>query len=251
MNAEILKQLDHINQQFYQNYSKSFSQTRGKLQSGVSAILDQIPQTGNWLDIGCGNGNLAHAWVNKGLNGFYYGVDLSSGLIADAQKDLPSCKASQKVNFIQTDVAKEDWINGLPDVRWDGLFCFAVLHHIPGKERRAALCRQLMGLLPSGGNCYISVWQPKNSIRLAKRIQPWESVGLADEDVEPDDVLMDWRAHQSGSGEPQALRFVHIFTRDELSGLAADSGFTVQDTFLSDGKEGNLGLYQKWTVDFL
>jgi len=250
MKADVLKQLDHINQEFYQNYSKSFSQTRGKLQSGVLKILEQIPAVGNWLDVGCGNGNLAHDWARKALTGFFFGIDFSPGLITDAQRGVPLLAAEQKIMFRQADLTKENWTVDLPKIQWDGIFCFAALHHIPGRTRRKSLCGQMRKLLPQGKSCYVSVWQPRNSPRLVKRIQPWESVRLSSDDVEPGDVLMDWRAHQSTIEDNLALRFVHIFTHDELSKLAVTSGFSVQETYYSDGKEGNLGLYQKWVADF-
>ena len=250
MKAETLKQLDHINQEFYQNYSKSFSKTRGKLQPGVQKVLDKIPRTGNWLDIGCGNGNLAHAWAQKGYSGLFCGVDFSSGLISDAQRLLPPLVEGQKIIFKQVDLLKENWAADLPEVQWDGIFCFAVLHHISEQVLRTSLCAKLRTLLSAGCSCIVSVWQPRNSIRLVKRIQPWESVGLSCEDVEPGDVLMDWRAHQTLKDADSALRFVHIFTTVELSELATASGFSVSETHYSDGREGNLGLYQKWVANF-
>jgi tRNA (uracil-5-)-methyltransferase TRM9 len=250
MKATVLKQLDHINQEFYQNYSESFSQTRGKLQSGVQKILQQIPARGNWLDVGCGNGNLAHAWGKKGISGLFFGIDFSPGLIADARKELPFLTVDQKIAFAQVDLTEKNWAADLPKVRWNGVFCFAVLHHIPGEKRRENICMYIRELLLRGDCCWVSVWQPRNSPRLEKRIQPWENVGLCSADVELGDVLMDWRAHQTSKKSNPALRFVHIFTLDELSALAAASGFSVTETFLSDGKEGNLGLYQKWVVNF-
>jgi tRNA (uracil-5-)-methyltransferase TRM9 len=250
MNAETLKQLDHINQEFYQNYSKSFSQTREKLQSGVHSVLEKIPRTGNWLDVGCGNGNLAHAWVQKGFSGLFCGVDFSSDLISDAEKLMPPLVEGQKIVFRKADLTMENWTADLPEVQWDGVFCFAVLHHIPGQARRISLCAKLRTLLSSGRSCIVSVWQPRNSPRLVKRIQPWEGVGLSCDDVELGDVLMDWRAHQAKKDADSALRFVHIFTADELSELAITSGFSVDEAYNSDGRGGNLGLYQKWVANF-
>ncbi|NJN44464.1 MAG: hypothetical protein HC806_06915 [Anaerolineae bacterium] len=79
-----------------------------------------------------------------------------------------------------------------------------------------------------------------NSPRWRARIQPWERVGLSAEEVGLGDNLLDWR--RGGEG----LRYVHHFSEDELAHLAKDSDFEITDTFYSDGKEGNLGLYQVW-----
>jgi SAM-dependent methyltransferase len=250
MKAETLDQLNRINQEFYQEFANSFAQTRKRIQPGVSNILENIARKGNLLDIGCGNGNLAYTWAQKGYTGLYFGIDFSVGLIEKAKNNSLPIYEGQKIAFHQTDLNRDEWINSLPDVEWDAIFCFAVLHHIPGEARRKLLCAQMRELLTVGKDCYISVWQPRNSPRLVNRIQPWESVGVDSSDVDPGDVLMDWRAHQiDGQNEP-AHRFVHIFSANELTEIAHVSGFSVSVSFYSDGKEGNLGLYQHWVAKF-
>jgi len=250
MKAVTLDQLNRINQEFYQKFADSFAQTRRKIQPGVSSILENIAKKGNWLDIGCGNGNLAYTWAQKGYTGLYFGIDFSIDLIAKAQKKVLPIREGQKIVLHQTDLNRDKWIDSLPDVEWDAIFCFAVLHHIPGEARRKLLCAQMRELLAVGKDCYISVWQPRNSPRLVNRIHPWENVGVDSSDVDSGDVLMDWRAHQKGGHDEPAFRFVHIFTPDELSDIARVSGFSVSGSFYSDGKEGNLGLYQHWVVNF-
>ena len=85
-----------------------------------------------------------------------------------------------------------------------------------------------------------SNWQFLRSQRLRQRIQPWERIGLQDADVEPGDYLLDWR--QGGVG----LRYTHHFSEPELARLAGEAGFTVIESFTSDGKSGDLSLYQIW-----
>jgi len=54
---------------------------------------------------------------------------------------------------------------------------------------------------------------------------------------------MDWRADP---GKPAGLRYIHHFSAPELQALGESQGLVLQDEFFSDGKEGNLGLYQVW-----
>jgi hypothetical protein len=115
-----------------------------------------------------------------------------------------------------------------------------VLHHLPGKDLRLQVLRKAHELLASDGRLIHSEWQFLNSPRLRARLQPWEKIGLADDEVEPGDYLMDWR--HGGYG----LRYVHHFSIPELADLAAETGFSVKETFLSDGAGGQLGLYQVW-----
>ena len=89
----------------------------------------------------------------------------------------------------------------------------------------------------------MSNWQFLNSEKLKARIQPWEAVGLWESDVDPGDYLLDWRSGGTG------VRYVHHFSAAELSALARDAGFVIEETFHSDGTSGDLGLYQAWQVN--
>jgi hypothetical protein len=72
------------------------------------------------------------------------------------------------------------------------------------------------------------------------------ALGLQNEDLEEGDTLLDWRRALPGQAEQAGLRYVHLFSRPELAGLAAQSGFAIEQEFESDGKGGRLGLYQVW-----
>ena len=139
-------------------------------------------------------------------------------------------------------------MTNIPDLTWDAVFCFAVLHHIPGRSQREQLCSQIRKIVRNGSSIWVSVWQPLNSQRLSKRIFDWAVVDIPSEEVDDGDVLMDWRGQET-KNETQAFRYVHIFNEDELLFLADTCGFSVKEQFYSDGKEGNLGLYQCWEAN--
>jgi len=73
MKAEVIAKLRHLNQEFYQRFSNSFSATRQRVQPGVDRILEEVPQSAQWLDIGCGNGNLAANGRRKAAKVFTMG----------------------------------------------------------------------------------------------------------------------------------------------------------------------------------
>lgn len=230
MDEKTALKLLQINAEFYQTFGAAFSATRRRIQPGIQRLLPRIPAEWNWLDLGCGNGELARTLQARGHTGRYLGLDFSQPLLADA----PAFAA-----FIQADLTS-DWLPLLPHPRWDVVSAFAVLHHIPGQARRLAILRQAAACLPPGGWFIHSEWQFLNSPRWRARIQPWERVELSAADVDAHDYLLDWR--HGGEG----LRYVHHFTPEELQELAAASGFAIQETFFSDGKEGNLAIYQIW-----
>lgn len=244
----VIEQIAHINQEFYQRFANSFSLTRHRIQPGVARLLNQTTGSLNWLDIGCGNGTLALAWVEMGRLGNYLGCDFSQGLLDDARKIIANRTIPEglKLDFRQVDINREDWWQELPAMTWDAISLFAVLHHIPSKARRQILCTGLRKMLKPGGSVYVSVWQLQNSSRLLPRIKPWEMMKIPHQEVEEGDVLMDWRGGVQDAQKTEALRYVHIFSEEELSELARHSGFRVADSFYSDGHEGNLGLYQIW-----
>jgi len=134
-------------------------------------------------------------------------------------------------------------VEGIAGVPYDWLVCFAVLHHLPGKGLREQIVNCFTRLITPESRVAVSVWQWHNSPRLRKRVHPWSEVGLKVESLDTRDVLMDWRA-----GETVGLRYVHTFDEDELATLAQAAGFQVQQTFYSDGKPGNLALYQVWRL---
>lgn len=237
MDADTAAKLIQLNQQFYQTFALQFSQTRRRLQPGVRRLLDSLPATANLLDLGCGNGELARQLARKGHQGAYVGLDFSPGLLSEARKSLP---ADFKAVFLQVDLSDPGWIKALPQAAYDYLLAFAVLHHLPGLELRQRVLENARSLLVPQGRLIHSEWQFLNSPRLRQRIQPWESAGLAPAQVDPQDYLLDWR--EGGAG----LRYIHLFSQEELAELAAGSGFAVEGTFYSDGEGGNLSLYQTW-----
>ncbi len=250
MKPETITKLHHINQEFYQTFARSFASTRRRIQPGIRQVLREIPMRGNWLDIGCGSGALALEWARQQRTGLYHGVDFSPNLIAEAEKEIQAAgmPAGLKVIFSSADLISEDWEVPLKSTDWDGSLCFAVLHHIPGSELRRRICASIAGLLGKDRVLVLSVWQLRNSPRLVRRILPWSMAGMDEADLEEGDVLMDWRAEAENDQSSTGLRYVHVFTEDELRALAESSGYKVAKSFYSDGKEGDLGLYQCWVV---
>ena len=244
--ATIARLLD-INRQFYQTFALQFSQTRQRLQPGVLHILEtyfsKARQPFTVLDLGCGNGELARRLADLNPQGAYVGVDLSPGLLQEAQQNYA---ATMQASFIQLDLANPGWDRALVNQGlvtqppFDRILAFALLHHIPGRALRMEILRSVRQLATREGLFIHSEWQFLNSPRLRQRIQPWEAAGMSPAEVEAGDYLLDWK--HGGYG----LRYVHQFSLQELESMANKAGFEIIDNFMSDGEGGNLGLYQVW-----
>jgi SAM-dependent methyltransferase len=237
VDEHIISNLIDLNRTFYQTFAAQFSASRQRLQPGVIQILDKISVQDRILDLGCGNGELAKEIFRRGHQGVYVGLDSNPDFLEIAKGYFP---ASSPFSFLERELTSPNWQHNLHQNKFDLVFAFAVLHHIPGMVLRKQILSKVSESIVTNGRFIHSEWQFLNSPRLKERIQPWEKVGLKSNQVDPGDYLIDWR--QGGSG----LRYVHLFSSSELESLAHEAGFKIVDTFSSDGEGGNLGLYQIW-----
>lgn len=248
MDETVSKKLLDINDKFYQSFGAAFAETRHRIQPGVQRIVDEWIKPGNWLDLGCGSGVLGQRLAHSGFQGSYLGLDFSEPLLAEARKGAEGLAAHDGFDlaYRTANLMLPNWVNGLQVNAFDGVLAFAVFHHLPGAEKRRQIVAQIHSLLKPGGVFIHSEWQFDRNPKLAARVQPWSLAGLSAEAVEPGDTLLDWRHYAAGQTDEPGLRYVHLFTESELEELAASTGFTILDQFDSDGKTGNLGLYQVW-----
>jgi SAM-dependent methyltransferase len=233
MQTETARKLIALNRQFYQTFGAQFSATRQRVQPGVRRILDELRGDESILDLGCGNGELANILSQTGFRGAYTGLDFSAPLMNTANRTA----ANFPIQFVEVDLTA-DW--GLDTEPFDFICAFAVFHHIPSEPIRLAMLAKTRDLLKPDGRFALSNWQFLNSERLRERIQAWQRAGLSAAEVDEGDYLLDWRSGGEG------LRYAHHFSEAEMTDLAAQSGFSVIETFHSDGENGRLGLYQIW-----
>ena len=238
MKADIAQRLIELNRQFYTDFGGAFSATRGRLQPGVRRILDSLDGDETILDLGCGNGELARTLARDGHRGAYLGLDFSLPLLKDADSVPEGFPAEfREVDLTQLS-AFSNQLSALED--WSVITAFAVLHHIPSHNLRLAMLKTIHELLAEDGRFIHSNWQFLNSPRLRQRVRKWSEAGLTEADVDEGDYLLDWRSGGTG------LRYAHNFNEEELAEMAESSGFSVLEKFYSDGKEGDLAIYQIW-----
>jgi SAM-dependent methyltransferase len=251
MDETIVHALLEINRRFYQDYAEPFAATRRRIQDGVRQAVVNLPD-GRYLDLGCGSGALAEFWLRpraggSARQGLYMGVDFSAGLLAEARAGLPeTLPEGLGIAFHQRDLMTPGWQNDLEGVPFDGILAFAVLHHLPGRDNQYDFVSRVRPLIKPGGRFTLSVWQIQNSPKLLSRRQPWEAAGLREDQVEEGDVLLDWRQSSKDSPQSAGLRYVHLFSEDDLYGMAEATGWKVMSSSYHDGHTGNLGLYQVW-----
>lgn len=239
MKPQIAQKLVSLNHQFYQTFSSEFSDTRMRIQPGVRKVVETLPPNAKILDVGCGNGELARVLASNQYDGLYIGTDFSANLLKIACQGLPE---NFSASFYPLNLITPNWDQVLPSFQFDFVFAFATMHHIPSRKLQKDIFTKIHHQLKPNGKFIHSYWQFLNSPRLKKRILSWEEIGLSSNDVDAGDYLLDWR--RGGKG----IRYVHHFSEDELHSLASEAGFSVVNSFYSDGKERNLGLYQIWVA---
>jgi SAM-dependent methyltransferase len=240
MQPELIEKLLRLNQEFYATYAQSFAATRHNVQPGVQRLLPQIMQSEVVLDLGCGNGNLAELLKSEGFCGSYFGIDENGYFLEQAEVATKDAVCGS-YTFRQSSLASFDWLELVDEA--DAICSFATLHHLPGADLHRQLFSSVSSKLNPKARFFLSCWQVLGNQRLEKRLVPWKPIDLENEQIKENDLLMDWRADP---GKPAKLRYVHHFTPSELQALGKSQGLTLQEEFFSDGKEGNLGLYQVW-----
>ncbi len=249
MQSATISFLLDLNRQFYQTFGRAFAATRRRIQPGVRRVLAELGSLGpgDYLDLGCGSGSLAAAWMESGPPGSYTGLDFSPELLDEARLAVAGLERDDlRLRFLPADLSDPGWAAPLAEERFDAVLAFAALHHIPSHELRVSILHQVRELLKPGGAFIHSEWQFQNNPRLLERILPWERVGLDDANLEPGDTLLDWRYTLPEQPEQVGLRYVHLFDRAELIMLAHETGFEVVEEFELDGQGGRMGLYQRW-----
>ncbi len=237
MDPELAQRLNEINRAFYTRFAAEFAGSRSLAQPSLQRVLAYVPPAGRVLDVGCGNGRMAHLLAQRLPGGCYLGLDLSAELIRQARE--AAAAAGLPAEFAVADVLQPGWSAALAGRAFDTVLLLAVLHHLPGRENRLALLRNLGELLAPAGQLILSAWQFTSNARMRRKIVPWERVGFAKRPagLEPGDYLLDWK--RGGLG----YRYCHLIGGDELSELAAGSGLRLLETFRADGKEGDLSLF--------
>lgn len=167
------------------------------------------------LDLGCGNGLMAGPIMNRG--GQYVGVDFSVKFIAGCKKRFASYIKTGQAEFVTANAIKLPFINN----SFDFVVSIAVMHHIPSSELRLKFLQELRRVMKPGTTAKIDNWNlledwGKKKYGIAKQLaKPAEG-------CDKGDVSVPWKA----TGGKELLRYIHIFSGQELKDIARAAGFT-------------------------
>jgi SAM-dependent methyltransferase len=249
MNETTVHALNAINLAFYRERADEFSAAREFPWPGWQRLLRHLPAAGEAadrplrvLDVGCGNGRFAdflcEALARHGARLDYCGLDASAPLLERARRrGLPGGVA----RFVERDFVEDP--ARLPRGPFDVAALLGVLHGVPGRGRRRALVQAAAERLAPGGLLALTCWRFAEIERFRRRLMPWEAYNrdtaqpIDAAQLEPGDHLMPW-----GRG-PRPVRYCHATGEDELDALVRGLDLEPLDTYLEDGRSGDLNRY--------
>lgn len=230
MDKKTAAKLMEINRKFYDGLAQPFTETRHRPHDGFHELMNYLPNEKlSMLDVGCGNGRFGLFIERQERLLNYTGVDFSVGLLENrVELNSPN-------RFLAGDMSQPGFLDGLG--QFDLVSIMAAIHHLPERQNRVRLLKDLKQHLKEDGRLIISAWQPVDSERQRRKIRPWSEVDINENDLEPNDYLMTWK--YGGF----AYRYVTIINEEEMQKLADEAGLRLRHQFRMDGKEGNLSLY--------
>jgi ubiquinone/menaquinone biosynthesis C-methylase UbiE len=112
-------------------------------------LLGQAPRRiSRFLDLGCGDGILGHALLNRYPDSHGVFLDFSESMIAAAKEKL--APNALRATFIVQDYGQPEWVDVLPEHQFDAVVSGLSIHHQPD-ERKKAIYRTIFDLLAPGG----------------------------------------------------------------------------------------------------
>lgn len=204
----------------YNSFSQEFSSTRHYQWKEFQSLFTQGKDGMKILDLGCGNGRLSAFLEDQPWNIEYTGIDISKNLLQEARRLFPQ-KSFYTGSFLH-------FPEKIGSIAFNQIWAIASFHHLATRSERKQALQNIWNALDTEGVCVMTVWNlwdQKKYIPQKKSAQ-WRSV------LNPywsmRDFLIPW-------GTQKTPRYYYAFDLDEIRCLFIESGFVIQDLFLSEG----------------
>jgi len=187
----------------YSAISHEFDATRDRVWPEFSIFLKTLhlkksSKPIRLLDVGCGNGRLAHFLKNYPID--YTGVDNSREMIRISKKK------NRHALFRVADARKLPF----PKDAFQSVWMIAVLHHLPTEKLRKQALKEIKRVLKKNATLMLTVWNLLPQTKYRTYIDP-----------KTHDALIPW------GKEKKWKRYYHAFTMKELTELIQGAGFSL------------------------
>ncbi len=243
MDRHTAKTLADLNRTFYAKVADTFHRTRSEPWPGWSEIAPHLQALASRsprpriLDLGCGNGRFGAFVASLGIDFEYTGVDGDETLLAFARE-----RSLANTHYLNADLLEDNFTDRLASDEYDVVALFGVVHHVPGREARAALLESAATRLAPNGLLAVTLWEFGGRERFAAKAISWETFNrTADVPVDPDQV--EANDFLLPFADSPAVRYCHFLDEGEIAQILARLPLRLVRTFRADGKSGDLNRY--------
>lgn len=216
MKKETIDKLNQINTDFYEDMGESFDSRRRDIWDGVPQLLEFLKKNGidpkNILDLASGNGRLCPIIKENFPKSNYLGVERSNSLYEIAKERYES----ENMNFVNEDVV--DYLKLPNETKYDLITMISFILHIPSKENRINIIKEVSKLLSSDGYLVVTYWQFMFYNKNQSKLLDWKEVNIDKKDLEEGDFLLGWDKKEG------VHRYCHHFSDEEIDEITEKAG---------------------------
>jgi len=176
----------------YDNISESWANFRKKPRQKAVEFLNELPESGIFIDIGCGSGRHTKIFSEKYIS---VGVDISKKMLVLAKK------SDKKSLYVQADFRNMPF----KDSVFDKALCYAVIHHLNKNEQLKSL-EELKRIMKQNSSALLTVWK-----RWQKRFFP--------KCIFYNELYVPWGAES---------RYYYLFSRHDFINTLKKAGFKLK-----------------------
>ena len=222
MKKDLVKKILSETEIGYDLISEKFSQTRNRFWGELEYIKDYAKDGDSVLDYGCGNGRLLELFEDRNIK--YTGADTSGKLIEFARKKYKNRE------FVKLNPSQE--IIPFSDEYFNSIYSIAVFHHIPDREFRLKMAKELFRVLKKDGRIIVTAWNLWQSRYRNEIYKNRFNKIIGKSKLDWNDCYISFTNNQGKVFN----RFHHAFTIKDMENIFSEAGFEIEKCEIIDGR---------------